>query len=397
MLDRPTATAARPSGLRSPIPPRVLLVDDDEHITAALRRQLRGRFNTVGASGGAEALEIAGAATEPFAAVVSDLRMPGMDGLVFLEAMSSTCPETTRILLTGYADVDTAIEALNSGYVFRFLTKPCEPSTIAAALDAAVGQHQLVTSERELLQRTLNRSVDALTETLAMANPPAFSRALRIRTVVSEILDELDVEDRWHVEVASMLSQLGAVSLPSSTIESLHRGEPLDAHEQTMVKKLPSLALQLIADIPRLDTVRAVLQGLAASDLTACDVPFGSRVVRVAIAFDELEASGAGLDGSIHALRDSGPLQDATVVDALARVRGSGHVGGTAEVGLKELRVGMVLRGDVLTSDGLLLVGRGQTVSESLLARIANFADRIEPGALVEVSFQSSGAGPPGR
>lgn len=388
MLDRPIPTAARPSGLRSPTPPRVLLVDDDEHITAALRRQLRGRFNTVSASGGTEALEIAGAAPDPFAAVVSDLRMPGMDGLSFLEAMSSTCPETTRLLLTGYADVDTAIDALNSGHVFRFLTKPCEPSAMAGALDAAVAQHRLVTSERELLQRTLNRSIDALTETLAMANPPAFSRALRIRTVVSEILDALDVEDRWHIEVASMLSQLGAVSLPSSTIESLHRGEALDDAEQAMVMKLPSLALQLIADIPRLDTVRAVLQGLATSELMASDVPFGSGVVRAAIAFDELEASGIGLDASIQALRECGPVQDETVVDALARVRGSGHIGGIAEVHLKELRVGMVLRGDVLTSDGLLLVGRGQTVSESLLARIANFADRVEAFALVEVSYQ---------
>ena len=384
MIERP-ATLRRPSEASTPARPRVLLVDDDPQITAALRRQLRSTYATTSAEGALDALDLVGRADEPFAAVVSDLRMPGMGGLHFLEEIAIASPDTTRLLLTGYADVDTAIDALNSGNVFRFLCKPCDHSTLVQALDDAIEQHRLVTSEKELLQRTLNRSVDALIETLALANPAAFSRALRIRAVVDELLDAVEVTDRWHIEVASMLSQLGAVTLPSRVVDALHTGADLTADERDLVGRLPQLALDLIADIPRLDAVRATIAGLATPTIVAADLPLGARVLRAAMAVEELESGGVQLDGVLAALRGRVPLQDEEVVEALARVRGAGQLGTIAEVAIRELTVGMVLRSDVVTNDGLLLVGRGQTVSESLLARIENFGARLEMDAVVEV------------
>src|SRR5690606_28976974 len=106
---------------------------------------------------------------------------------------------------------------------------------------------------------------------------------------------------------------------------------------------------------------------------------------RAATAVDELESSGFSLDEVLDELRSQVPVQDEHIVAVLADVRGAGQVGGVAEVALRELSVGMVLRTDVLTSDGLLLVGRGQTVSESLLARIENFEARLDLDAAVEV------------
>lgn len=386
MIERPTtSTLRRPAPRVSTVASRVLLVDDDPHITAALRRQLRSRFLTVCADSAAEALDHVDAADEPFAVVVSDLKMPGMGGMQFLEEMSNRSPFTVRILLTGYADVDTAIDALNGGYLFRFLCKPCEQPVLIQALDDAVVQHRLVTSERELLQRTLHRSIDALLETLALANPPAFSRALRVRSIVAEMLDKMEVEDRWEAEVASMLSQLGAVTLPAATADKLHRGGMMDIDEQEMVKGIPSLALRLIADIPRLDGVRSIIEGLVTADVVADDLPLGASILRTALCFDELEASGAGLDGALEGLRVQVPLLDDAVIDVLGEIRGGGQLGSTAEISFHDLRVGMVLRSDILTADGLLLVGRGQAVSENLLARIANFEGRLDPDAMVEV------------
>lgn len=366
--------------------PKVLIVDDDAAVVAALRRQLRNRFDTVGAADGLHALTLVSEAEVGFAAVVSDLKMPGMGGLAFLERVSVESPDTSRLLLTGHADLDTAIDALNGGFVFRFLCKPCDAETLGRALDDAVHQHRLVTAERELLQQTLNHSIDALIETLALANPPAFSRALRVRTVVSSLLDVVEVDDRWQVEVAAMLSQVGAVTLPLHTAEKLHRGAPLSATERTMVDELPALALRLIADIPRLDDVRAVIRGLGHQGSGASsDVPLGSRILQVAVAFDELDAGGTPLDTAIARLRARTPDLDPAVVEALAVVEGVGQVGPVCEIGLHEMQIGMMLASDIVTSDELLLVGRGQTVSENLLARIRNFEDRIDPDARVQI------------
>ena len=87
----------------------------------------------------------------PYAVVVSDMRMPGMDGVEFLAWARAQHPDTVRIMLTGNADQGTAMAAVNKGAIFRFLTKPCDPELFGQTLDQAVRQHQLLTAEQSLL------------------------------------------------------------------------------------------------------------------------------------------------------------------------------------------------------------------------------------------------------
>lgn len=110
----------------------------------------------------------------PFAVVVSDMRMPGMDGAAFLATVRHRWPDMVRVLLTSHADVEAAIRVVNDGQIFRFLLKPCEPVTLRRVLHDAVAQHRLLTAERELLERTLQGSVRSLLE-----HPPGVERHLR--------------------------------------------------------------------------------------------------------------------------------------------------------------------------------------------------------------------------
>lgn len=103
---------------------RILCVDDEEKILSAFRRQFEGRFDIVPAVGALAALEII-AASGPFAVIVSDMRMPGMDGVKFLSEARKRAPDSVRVMLTGFADLQTAVEAVNEVNIFRFLTKPC--------------------------------------------------------------------------------------------------------------------------------------------------------------------------------------------------------------------------------------------------------------------------------
>jgi two-component system NtrC family sensor kinase len=134
--------------------PRVLCVDDEPHVLAGLEQVLRRRFDVTTAAGGREGLRSL-AQAGPFTIVVSDFRMPEMNGAEFLRHVRDVAPDTIRILLTGQASLEDAISAVNEGYIFRFLSKPCPTPMLLKALDGAVEQARLVTRDRELLESKL--------------------------------------------------------------------------------------------------------------------------------------------------------------------------------------------------------------------------------------------------
>ncbi len=117
------------------------------------RHQLSQQFDILTAAGGEEALATV-ESRGPFAAVVCDMRMPGMDGIEVLGKIREMAPDTVRIMLTGHADLRTAMDSINEGNIFRFLTKPCPPKHLARGIEAGLQQYRLLTAERKLLERT---------------------------------------------------------------------------------------------------------------------------------------------------------------------------------------------------------------------------------------------------
>ncbi len=172
---------------------RILCVDDDENILDAYKRALRRQFQIETAPGGQQALGMMDA-RNPYAVIVSDMRMPGMDGVQLLATVKQRAPESVRIMLTGNSDQQTAMEAVNEGNIFRFLTKPCPPDKLAKALTAGIEQYRLVTAEKVLLETTLSGAIKVLTEVLSLTNPTAFGHASRVRRIVRKLCDNaLDI------------------------------------------------------------------------------------------------------------------------------------------------------------------------------------------------------------
>lgn len=151
----------------APISRKVLCVDDDAMVLEGLRRQLRKRFDVVTAAGGPAGLTVM-AEQGPFAVVVSDYRMPGMDGVDFLRRARALSPETVLVMLTGQTELSVAVSALHEGHVFRFLTKPCATGMLEVALGDSLEQYRLVVSAR-LLRHELdiaNRELRTLNDEL---------------------------------------------------------------------------------------------------------------------------------------------------------------------------------------------------------------------------------------
>jgi response regulator RpfG family c-di-GMP phosphodiesterase len=366
--------------------PRILCVDDEENILNAIQRSLRKNYNIVTAGSGAEGLEVM-ATQGPFDVVVSDMKMPEMNGATFLRHAREKHPDTVRMLLTGFADLDTVVTAVNEGYIYRFLAKPCSAAVLADAIDGAVRQHQLLTSERVLLEETLKGSVRALTEILALANPAAFGRGTRISQMAILLAKAMKVSDPWQVEVAAMFSQIGCITLPHQTAMRWYNGSELSEIEQEMILRMPEVTKNVLQPIPRLEPVLDILNnqrvnfdgtGKPGNTLIGEEIPVGSRILKVCVICEELVAKGATPGNILDSLRANKGWYDPDVIDAYERVASKGGAEETIRgVTLQELRTGMVFTEDVKSSNGVLLVATGQECSESLLERIQNYADTI--------------------
>lgn len=137
--------------------PSVLCVDDEVQLLDAYQRFLKESYTVVAATSCRDALTLL-ATQGPFAVVISDLQMPGMDGILFLSTIRDLYPDTVRMLLTGNLDLQHALQAVNDGHVFRFLTKPCSPATLTSAVAAAVAQYELILSDRRRVEAVLRES-----------------------------------------------------------------------------------------------------------------------------------------------------------------------------------------------------------------------------------------------
>jgi CheY-like chemotaxis protein len=365
---------------------RILLVDDEPRLLDGLRRTLRGRYVITTATSGDDGLDaIATAAREgnPFAVVVSDMMMPGMSGADFLAKARPMAPDAALMILSGQADMTSTISVVNNANLFRFLTKPCEPDDFTRALDAALRQHQLLISERELLQSTLTGAVDVLTDVLSMASPIASRRTERTRTVVRAAAELIGLDDDWRLPIAAMLSHLGCISLPDHVLEQVDAGHELEPAEREMWRGHPRVGRQLLARIPRLEEVAEwvgaqPMSVLAADspgdppgdDMSACLLPATAGFLV------HHDAKSAPRD-TARRLHETGRYPDTVIEAVLTAVAQQVPRGVIAEVRVASLLPGMVLQEDVRTSGGLVLVREGERVTNALIARLSNFAATV--------------------
>ncbi len=364
---------------------RVLFVDDEPNVLKAIERQLRREFSVFSSSSGRQALELI-RKSRPFAVIVSDMRMPEMNGVQLLARVKEIAPETVRMMLTGNADQETAIQAVNEGNIFRFLNKPCPPDMLKGAVQAAVEQYRLVTAEKELLNQTLNGSIRVMTEILSQVSPAAFSRAYRIKGYVSQIVTELRLPNRWEFQIAALLSQLGCVTLPTDLVEKVYSGIDLDEEEQRMFNSHPSVGARLLANISRFENISRIIElqqmrfdQYRGRPRTPDDriVRIGAQILKAALDFDQMLFVGLDPDTAYKKLSSRQGAYNPNILKVLANIRTGIGKYKVQKVHLKELTLNMVLNQDVVAKNGLLLASKGQEITYSLRERLFNFAKTI--------------------
>ncbi|GAB5405780.1 MAG: response regulator [Aureliella sp.] len=358
--------------------PKVLLVDDEPAICKLLALQLREEYDVTTAVSGAEGMRKL-ASGGPFAAVISDYEMPEMDGPTFLNMVQQKSPDSIRLMLTGNRHFEVAIEAINTGAVFRFITKPCNAHKLAPALADAVEQYKLRTAERDLLNKTLDGSVNLLIDVVSIVSPLTFGTASAAAGVVRDICDAMKSKNGWEIRLAAMLSQIGCIALGKELAEKIASGAPLDESERELCEGHPEIGNNLVARIPRLQGVaniiaRQRLDYESTREFRDEEWFSGASVLRVAL--DYVQLTGAGKTGAeaLKEMRMNGEAYDPLVLATLQSVRESRERSVVAKRMVCDLKEGMTLASDVLDARGQLLITKGRELSGFLLERIRSFA-----------------------
>ena len=373
---------------------RILLVDDDSNVLDGYRRSLSREFLLETAIGSDQALPLI-EKNGPYAAIVSDMRMPGMSGIQLLSAVKTTSPDTVRVILTGNADLQTAIDAINEGSIFRFLIKPCDREVMAKTLTAALMQYRLVTAEKELLEQTLRGSVQVLTEVLSLVNPAAFGRAERARRYIRHVVKAMKLGNPWQYEVAAMLSQLGCVTLAPETIEAVYKGEALTPNEQAQYASHPSVAYDLLSKIPRLEPIAWMIEhqnGPTPSEdgPEKPDIRRGAEILRLILAYEDFIHKGSSRNETVHRLARLNPKFSPEFFNALVALDPHAEEEETRTCRVEELTPGMIIQQEIQAVDGTLIISKGQEVTPTVIFKLKNLQARRGISGTITISIPTT-------
>lgn len=366
---------------------KILCVDDDANILASYQRSLHKQFELEIALGPEEGLKML-KSKGPYAVVVADMQMPGMNGIEFLTKVEAMTADTVRVMLTGNADQKTARDAVNEGHIFRFLTKPCSPEELAHALYAGLNQHQLIIAERELLENTLNGSVQMLSDILSMLDPVSFGFSQKLRQYACAYAEHMSLPQSWDLELAAMLSQVGCVTVPTTLIQKVRAEESLSEEEKGVMSGLSATAAKLLGNIPRLEPVARIIlyqgkhfdgSGFPADDIAGEAIPIGSRILKIFSDLIHYESCGLSFSESLTQMHVRKGYYDPSVLDSVFAyfdISPPEHAitnGKIVEVTLDDLQPGSMLAGKIETLDGWVIVGVGTPVSQIMIEKLRNY------------------------
>lgn len=364
---------------------RILFVDDDQRFLSSLQRTLARKFAVTCAGSPQEALDLL--AQEEFAVIVSDMKMPGLTGIELLSQAKETCPDMVRILFTGFADQQTAVEAINQGEIFRFLTKPCDSELLLKVLGAALRQHQLIIAERELLEKTVLGTIQTLSQILTMVNPTAQQRANRLKYYCHQLAVALEKKDLWFFEMAALLSQVGCLSVPDELFDDYLSGQEMSAEDRSFLHEHPLMAGELLRKIPRLEQIAGVIElqnrpyreyaagsGLELEEKTA----LAAQILHLALELDrQLHYFGRSMAEVINVLKDETDNFNPEILAVLPQIKPRKANLTKLKVMASELTMSMTLCESIFAKSGLLLATEGQDLTEFLLIGIKSYAKKI--------------------
>ena len=363
---------------------KILLVDDDLPLLQSIERNLAFDFDTQLAQGGEEAISIA-RATPSFSVALVDMRMPGMDGLETIQELRAVMNDCVFVMLTGNQDLSTAMNAINDGKVFRFLTKPCEMDEILRAISAALRQYHLVVAERELLMGTFVGSVNLLTD---MIETQGFGLVdtNRIAESAISIGSQLGLKIGWQERIATRVMLLGLPTMEPQEIEDFDLLDPESKEHRALVSKITRVSANMIGKIPRMDAVAKILRLIPTTSrgsLSGDREESAAVLLQMTLYWNLITMKGFSAKEATRKIQRILPNVGSRATNALTQLNDNqdSHVVRMMQPG--DLEPGMILQTDILHENGTVVVSSGRPLSQAV---IDNLQDHMFDNAIPVIS-----------
>ncbi|MCS7090585.1 MAG: response regulator [Verrucomicrobiota bacterium] len=406
-------------------PPPILVVDDEEIVLAALRETLRRTpYEVITEADPVAAVELL--KQQEFSVIITDQSMPGLSGLELLARARQLQPFATRILITAVLSLDTVIDAINKGEIYRFIVKPWLREEFLATIKNAVQRYQLICQNAHLqaatqemnkqlvelnrsleqqvklvaqqneqlaqmnaaLERNLMRSLELCVHTMQTFYPSLGSQARRVAALCKGMaqIAQLSLQDRRVLESSALLHDIGLVGVPRQIIRRW-QDDPssLNPAETALIEQHPILGQELAGFTSDLDQVGQIIRahherydGSGYPDqLVGENIPWLARLLAVAVAWASSPLPAAEATARIQ--QQAGTAFDPEAVRIFLQALHTVEIPRKErEVSLAELRPGMVLARGVYTANGLLLIPEGQRLNATFIEKLLNH-HRIQP------------------
>lgn len=331
----------------------------------------------------------------PFAVILSDQRMPEYDGVKVLEIVKEKFPETIRVLVTGYADHNDTIRAINTGGITSYISKPWKDEDIKLQIGNWVTQFNLKQQNNyllskldeenkklnELLEGTLKGSIKVLVDILSLYNSRSFSRSNHLRKIARNIADKLNLKNAWEIEIAILLSQIGCIGIPQEVWEKKNLGLPLNYKEEKLYYSHPQIGKSLIENIPRLEEVADIISYQLTDDpgydnpsIGNNSMPVAAKLLKLLVEFDTLVSNGKPEKDAVKILKQRAKY-DRELVTALD-IEVAGIYDGLTIVKkeMGDLKEGTVLAADIKDFAGNIVIKKGNELSKVALLHLQNYS-----------------------
>ncbi len=358
---------------------KILIVDDSEENRLVLVELCKSLgYKTESVQNGQVAIEKINLSLP--LAILLDIRMTGMDGFEVLEKVKGNpkWKDIPVIMITSLDDTATILRCLKMG-ADDYIPKPFEPIIVKARLERAIVNVSYLRKEKIVLEKTFSGSMKILSDIISSLSPVLFGKSSKVRRVARLIAEELNYSELWEIEVASIFSLVGCISLSPDLIEKIISNKALSHEEKRLYDNHPILGYKLLNNIPRLGNVAKIvlLQNITKTDdlpkelnEVIKEIPLGSKILRAAFEYEQATLKSNNINELKSILKSKEPTLDLEVFTALEKVLQKESSREIKSVAINQISTGMTFTEDVYTTSGVRIVSKMQEATESIIERI---------------------------
>lgn len=279
----------------------VLIVDDEENNLALLRRTFRGKYNLLTAKNGMEALQVVKEHGDKIALIVSDQKMPVMEGTEFFKQVRQTHPQIVKILLTGHVDTDILVAAINDCDLFQYILKPFEPEELKIAVENGISKFSMASNNKVFyneLRELFYKTIRAISNALDTKDSYTNGHSLRVTLYSMILANELGLDNDYmeDIEIAGLLHDIGKIAMPKSI---LCKNGKLTDEEFMVMKSHPVRGEKIVINIKKLQMISEWVKahhekwdGTGYPDgLRGEQIPLPGRIIALADTYDAMTST----------------------------------------------------------------------------------------------------------